>query len=173
MLWENSFLETENTSSRVSAISSFRITIPLLIMAFKYKNRFSPQKDKCRFSTQGCPERKLRKYFFYIQSTGNFIDHYISFGEKTTLVNNAHLIRDYKNNKGFIKSDGCVASIHSPGIDFAGFICLWLVSHKRKWRCQICLLLFTGAFGIDRSYSYSASLGKYYSKGSLSPCFHP
>ncbi|KAG7453511.1 hypothetical protein JOB18_019539 [Solea senegalensis] len=29
----------------------------------------------------------------------------------------------------------------------------------------------SGAFGIDRRYSYSASLGKYYSKGSLLPLF--
>lgn len=34
----------------------------------------------------------------------------------------------------------------------------------------LCFLSFTGAFGIDRSYSYSASLGKYYNKGSLSAC---
>lgn len=92
------------------------------------------------------------------------------------LVSVAHSIWDYKNNKDFVKGESCIASTyHSPGIDFyrfpQQFICFWLARYKAKWRRLICLLLLTGAFGIDRSYSYSASLGKYYNKGSLSPHF--
>lgn len=56
------------------------------------------------------------------------------------------------------------------------FFLIW--SYKRRIRTswkERCFFYspFTGAFGIDRSYSYSASLGKYYNKGSLSPHFHP
>lgn len=57
-----------------------------------------------------------------LYSTPKFIEHHISFGQKIILVNNAHFIRDRKSNEDFIKSDSCIASFYSPGIDFfAGF----------------------------------------------------
>lgn len=42
-------------------------------------------------------------------------------------------------------------------------LCPHHVSNQNMYFSLVCVIL--GAFGIDRSYSYSASLGKYYNKG--------